>query len=269
MPCYSPTRCRQFALGILMLGLIGPAFAQQKNGPSCPSRPIVLGLYEFGRFYHAGAGLDKDIAEQMAARSGCKFELRVMTRGRIWQDLQGGRVDMTLSASATPERTLFAWATPYIWVKNVMILNKDVDTRIRSSSDFIAAPNLRLGVIRGHFQGKAYAGFISQLRNLDRVEEIDDTERLYAMFKAGRFQAMLGSQLVYSNYFKDGEVRIEDWEPAGPKGAANLLISKKNFGQEEAKRWADLMKAMASDGSMQRMLSKYMDPADAAKMLFP
>ncbi len=269
MPYQAHIRIKHVAVGALLLGLTWPALAQQKAGPSCPPRPIVLGLYEFGRFYHAGTGLDKDIAEQMAARSGCKFELRVMMRGRIWQDLQSGNVDMTLSASATPERTMFAWATPYMWVRNVMILSKDVDTRVRSTSDFIATPNLRLGVARGYFQGKAYDGFISQLRNLARVEEIDDTERLYAMFKAGRFQAMLGTQLVYSNYFKDSEVRIEDWDVAGPKGATNLLISKKNFSHEEAKRWADLMKAMVNDGSMLRMLGQYAEPADAARMLLP
>lgn len=269
MPACFLARCSPFALAFLMLGLNGPAFAEQKAGPSCPAQPVVLGLYEFGYFYHAGTGLDKDVADQMATRSGCKFELRVMTRGRIWQELQNGTVDMTLSASAIPERTVFAWAAPYMWLKNMVILSKDVDTHVRSSSDFIATPNLRLGVARGYFMGKTYDSFISQLRNIARVEEVDDTERQYAMFKVGRFQAVLGTQLVYSLYVKDGEARIEDWDPAGPKETTNLLMSKKKFSQAEAKRWEELMKSMVSDGSIQRMLNKYLEPADAAKMLTP
>ncbi|WP_255357028.1 MULTISPECIES: hypothetical protein [unclassified Duganella] len=29
---------------------------------------------------------------------------------------------MTLSAAATPERMVFAWAEPYMWLKNMIIL---------------------------------------------------------------------------------------------------------------------------------------------------
>ena len=269
MPCYRCTSLSRALLGILLLCLSWPALAQQKTGPSCPPRPIVLGLYEFGHYYHAGTGLDKDVAQQMEARSGCKFELRVMQRGRIWQELQVGSMDMTLSAVATPERRTFSWAVPYLWVRNMLILSKEVDPRIRSTADFIAAPYLRLGVGRGFFPGKPYEAFVAQLRNIGRVEEIDDTERLYAMFKAGRFQGMLATQLVYSNYFKDGEVRIEDWASPGPKESTNLLISKKNFSQDEAQRWAGLIKAMLNDGTMLRLLSQYVPRADAAKMLTP
>ena len=39
---------------IFMLCLTEQSFAQQKNRPTCPHRPIVLGVYEFGEFYHAG-----------------------------------------------------------------------------------------------------------------------------------------------------------------------------------------------------------------------
>ncbi len=255
--------------GVLAVGLAGPAMAQQKSGPTCPARPISLGVYEFGNFYRAGAGLDKDIAEQMAARSGCKIELRMMLRGQIWRELQAGSLDMTLSAVATPERTVFAWATQYLWVKNKVILSKNVDANIHSTADFLAAPDLRVGVARGYYVSKSYGDFISQLRNIARVEETVSTEQLFAMFKAGRFQAMMGTLLVYSSYLKDDQARIEDWDPTGPKDAANLLISKKNFSQDEARRWGELMKSMVSDGTILHLLERYASPAEAAKMLTP
>ena len=246
-----------------------PSSAQSRAGPACPSRPIVFGLYEFGGFYRAGAGLDKDVAELLAARSGCRFEYKVMMRGRIWQEMQAGRMDMTLSAIATAERRVFAHAIPYLWMKNMIILNKDVSPGIRSPADFIASPNLRLGVARGHFPGRPFDAFVAQLRNIARIDEIDSTEQLYAMFKAGRFQAVLGTQLVYSQYLRDEQVRIEDWAPSLSREAANLLISKKHFSADDARRWGLLMKEMQADGSVQRMVRRYVPAEDAARMLIP
>ncbi|CAN7232184.1 ABC transporter substrate-binding protein [Pseudoduganella sp. LjRoot289] len=267
MRSFGHTMVRYLPLAALLAGLCLPAAAQQR--PACPAKPIVLGLYEFGRFYHAGTGLDKDIAEQLAVRSGCKFDMRVMLRGRIWQELHGGSVDMTLSAAAPAERKVFAWAIPYLTIKNMVILGKDVDASVRSPADFLAAPYLRLGMGRGHFPGKPYDGFITQLRNIARVDEADSTEQLYAMFKAGRFQAVIGTQLVYTSYFSGERPRIEDWAPGGPRDPVHLMLSKKNFSADDARRWGEVMKDMASDGTMQRLLERYVPPADAARMLAP
>jgi polar amino acid transport system substrate-binding protein len=268
MPQYRRNR-PQAILAALAICLAGAANAQQKAGPACPARPITLGVFEFGNFYRAGGGLDKDVADQMAARSGCKIELRTMLRGQIWRELQAGNLDMTLSAVATPERTTFAWAAPYLWIKNKVILRKDVDAKVHSIGDFIAASNLRVGVARGHYIGKSYGEFVAQLRNIARVEETGSTEQLFSMFKAGRFQAIVGTQLVYSSYLKEDQARVEDWDPAGPRYAVNLLISKKNFSQDESKHWADLMKTMVRDGTMLRLLERYTPSDDAAKMLSP
>jgi polar amino acid transport system substrate-binding protein len=269
MKYYSSTNYFCLILITLVLFLVRPVLAQQKNGPSCLQRPIVMGVYEFGQFYRDGNGLDKDVTEQLEARSGCKFKIQLMLRGEIWHQLQEGSMDMTLSAAATPERTVFAWAIPYLWVKNMMIINKDVDAHVQSTSEFIAAPNLRLGIARGYFPGTAYNDFIAQLRNLARIDETGDSDRLFAMFKAHRFQAMLAPQLVYDSYLEEGQYRVEDWAPNAPRDSSNLLISKKNFSQDEAKRWGEIMNAMISDGSLRGMLEKYVSPADATRLLAP
>ena len=269
MGFFRRTYCKYLPPTLLLACCSLSVTAQQPPRPSCPSRPIVVGLYEFGRYYQAGAGLDKDVADQLAARSGCKFDLRVMLRSRIWQELQGGGVDLTLSAAAPAERKVFSWAIPYLWSKNMVILHKDADAGMRSTADFIAAPSMRLGLARGHFIGVPYDGFVSQLRNIARVDDADSTDQLFAKFKAGRYQAILGSQMVYSAYLKEGEAKIVDWAPAAPRFATHLLLSKKTFTSVEAKRWEALMKDMISDGSMQRMLERYVPPADAARMLAP
>jgi polar amino acid transport system substrate-binding protein len=103
------------------------------------------------------------------------------------------------------------------------------------------------------------------------VEDVDDTDRLYAMFKAGRFQALVAPKLVYASYLKEeiaaGNVRVEDWGAAKPNVAANLMMTKARFSADESRRWGALLKDMRADGTLQRMIARYVGPEDAGRML--
>ena len=267
----SPLRSAILTAALSCLAL--SALAQAQKAAGCPSRPIVVGLYEFGFFYHAGNGLDKDVAEQLQKRSGCAFEFRVMSRRSIWQGMQSGTVDMTLSAAATPERLAFAWAEPYLWARNMVLLRKDVGPNVRSIADFMNEPSLRLGVVRGFVAGVDYEEFVTQLRNIGRVEEVDDANQMYAMLRAGRFQAVLSSQLGYASYLKDeiasGQVRVEDWGRSKARGTANLLVSKKSFSPDDARRWGELLKSLTADGTITRLVARYVDHESALRMTTP
>lgn len=51
------------------------------------------------------------------------------------------------------------------------------------------------------------------------------------------------------------------------KGHAQLVITKKNFSEAEARRWNQLMQGMIKDGNMLQILKKYVSKAEAEKML--
>jgi polar amino acid transport system substrate-binding protein len=261
----------RWLLALMLAWTCLPALADKMPAPACPARPIVVGLYEFGNFYRAGAGLDKDLAEELRKRSGCIFSYKVMQRRAIWPALQSGSVDMTFSAAATPERMVFAWAEPYMWVRNMLVLRKEGSGGVHSLADFIADPNLRLGHGRAYAAGPPFEDFVAQLRNIGRVEDVDDSDRLYAMFKAGRFQALLAPKLVYGSYLKDeiaaGTVRVEDWGAARQNIPTNLMMAKVRFSAEESRRWGALLKEMRADGTLLRMIARYVGPEDAGRML--
>jgi polar amino acid transport system substrate-binding protein len=180
---------------------------------------------------------------------------------------------MTLSAAATPERLAFAWAEPYLWARNMVLLRKDVGPNVRSIADFMNEPSLRLGVVRGFVAGVDYEEFVTQLRNIGRVEEVDDANQMYAMLRAGRFQAVLSSQLGYASYLKDeiasGQVRVEDWGRSKVRGTANLLVSKKSFSPDDARRWGELLKSLTADGTITRLVARYVDHESALRMTTP
>lgn len=246
------------------------ALLQAQNLPACPSRPIVLALQELGQFYRAGVGLDKDMADEFAARSGCKFETPVLPRARTWQEIEAGRVDMTLSALKTAERAEKFWFFPYLQARLVVIIHKDKAVTIKSQEDFLKQDNLLLGAVRSTNHGYNET-FVQQLRKSNRVVDVNDSERLYAMLEARRFDAVIGLQLIYGAYLDqtqmESKYKVIDWSPENLKGHAQLVLARKNFSEAEAQRWNQLLQAMIRDGTMLRLLKKYVSKAEAEKML--
>ena len=72
-------------------------------------------------------GIDTDIVEELARRSGCQLALVLESRVRIWAMLESGQLDMTVSGIATPERQAYANFIPYLASRNYILLSKDVD----------------------------------------------------------------------------------------------------------------------------------------------
>lgn len=246
------------------------ALLQAQNLPQCPSRPVVLALQELGQFYRAGVGLDKDMADELAVRSGCKFETPVLPRTRTWHEIEAGRVDMTLSALKTSERAEKFWLFPYLQARLQVVIYKDKAITIKSQEDFLKQDNLFLGAVRSFNHGYNEA-FVQQLRKLNRVIDVNDSERLYAMLEARRFDAVIGLPLIYNAYLDreqmEDKYKAIDWSPQNMKGYAHLALTKKNFSEAEAQKWNQLLQAMIKDGTLLRLLKKYVSKTEAEKML--
>ncbi|MFZ6743307.1 substrate-binding periplasmic protein [Undibacterium sp. JH2W] len=258
----------RYALYLSLLNF--SSLLQAQNLPTCPARPIVLALQELGQFYRAGVGLDKDMADEFASRSACKFETPVLPRARTWQEIEAGRVDMTLSALKTTERAEKFWFFPYLQARLLVIIHKDKAVNIKSQEDFLQQSNLFLGAVRSANHGYN-EGFVQQLRKLGRVVDVNDSERLYTMLEARRFDAVIGVQLIYGAYLDqkqmENKYKTIDWSPKDLKGHAQLVLTRKNFSEVEAQRWNQLLQAMVRDGTMLRLLQKYVSKAEAEKML--
>jgi polar amino acid transport system substrate-binding protein len=235
----------------------------------CPNHPLVVGMYEFGGFYSNGSGLDLDIVNELARRSGCRFVVKVLNRENIWIGMQNGSIDMTLSAAAIKERLTFARAYPYFMMRNYVVFNSKVKPTVRSAEDVIADPALRLGAVEGFYVGNNYDSFVTSLRNIGRVDNIENVERLFLMLKANRFQVVISTPMVFYAYLKNESYRYEDWYPESAKTTGNLLISKRTLTEADADRIGKLVQAIATDGTFAKLIRKYVDEQLAQQMMLP
>ena len=210
-----------------------------------------------------GRGIDADVQQELARRTGCRFEVSVQPRARTWSDLRAGRVDMAGSGVPTPERLAYVWIEPYLVEKNYMVLARRVGDDVRTLADFERERSLQMGGVRAFSHGPGLDPLVERLRKNHRLEEVADTETLFRMFAAGRFDAFVTSQFLLHYYLPQlpdpSALRIEDWDPVAAI-PAGLVLSRRRFSAPQAQAWQGLVRDMVADGTMGRILERYLGP---------
>ena len=126
--------------GTALLLSVAMGVSQAGDGPDC-SRPLTLALHEHGLLYSSdtGSGIDKDVADELIRRSGCKVIVSVMTRARIWQLIESGALDFSLSGIRNETRDTFAGFAWYFSNKYYLLARRDAN--VSQLSTFEKNPN--------------------------------------------------------------------------------------------------------------------------------
>lgn len=238
--------------------------------PSCGDRPIRLAFFEYGLYYSHGEGIDKDLADALQQRSGCRFEADVEARARTWEDLRTGALDLATSALETPERDEFAWFEPYLWIKNMVVLPDDVGQKVKSPEDFAAQPKLKLGIVRGFKHGAELDRWVDRLRRDERVIDYVDAELLFRNLAAHRVDGVIADSLVYRRLLSPSQLDrmvIEDWAPGQPGDPVNLVFSKVRFDRAAIEQWRGLIRELIADGTVADIFRRHLPEAEAESLL--
>jgi polar amino acid transport system substrate-binding protein len=242
----------------------------------CGKTPIRLAFYEYGLFYFTGdggvaKGIDSDIVDELKKRSGCKFETQVMARARIWADLSSGALDMSVSGIQNMERDRFAWFAQYAVVKNFALVQADNAKTVRNADEFLAATGLKFGVVRSFKHGTAQDQWLDTLRAQQRVEESPDADTVFRKLKDRRVQAIFSQPIVYRRmldlFDMRNQVVIEDWTPTEMGVLHGLILAKSRFSETHAGQWRELVNGMHQDGTLKKIYSRYLPPAEVTRML--
>lgn len=255
---------RIFIFLLIMLGNINLAKAVT---PDC-SRPYTLALHDHGLLYSAetDAGIDKDVADELIRRSGCKVTVSLMPRARIWQLIESGALDFSLSGIRNAERDKFAAFAWYFSNKYYLLVRKD--SGIRNLADFTRNDRLQLGVIRGFRYSENANQMVDRLQVENRLSMAGGLAPLYQTLMLNRIQGMIIEPFDYPTLeekrIRDLTTIIEFNDPAVPHG---LIMSKKSLALSEQEKWRVLVNGMRTDGTMRRIFEKYFAPDLAAAMV--
>lgn len=250
--------------GLLLAFGFGSAVAA---GPDC-SRPFTLALHDHGLLYSADTdtGIDKDFADELIRRSGCKVRVSLMSRARIWQLVESGALDFSLSGIANAERKQFAAFAWYFSNKYYLLVRKDVG--ISQLTDFESNDQFQLGIIRSFRYSASANGLVDKLLAANRISQASGLAPLYQALLLNRIQGMIMEPFDYpaldEKKIRDLSTIIELNDPAIPHG---LIMSKKSLSAFEQNKWRALVNDMRADGSVRRIFEKYFKPQLTASMV--
>jgi len=284
-----PRRSRRWVLAAALAGLAcaraavpEPPSAQESAAPVAPaasapaaptpvrpdcSRPLSLGLHEHGVLYTAqtGEGIDKDVADEMSHRSGCHITLTVLPRARIWQLIESGALDFTLSGISNPQRDKFAGFAWYVSNKYYLLVRRDAD--VRSVREFRRKHALKLGLIRSFRYGEQANAFVDDLESEERITYAGSLDPLYTILLDGGIQAMIiepfDFPVIAGAQLKARTSILDFGDPPVPHG---LVMSRKSLSLAQQQAWRDVINAMRADGTIRRIFEKYF-PADLARQM--
>jgi polar amino acid transport system substrate-binding protein len=240
------------------------------EGPDC-SRPLTLALHDHGLLYSAetGEGIDKDFATELIRRSGCQVTVTVLPRARIWQLIESGGLDFSLSGISNEAREKFAAFAWYFTDPYYLLVRKDAG--VQRIADFEGNPRLRLGVIRSFRYSSSANRLVDKLDADQRVSYASGLEPLYQVLLLDRIQGMIIEPFDYPA-LTAGKIRevttiLEFGDPPVPHG---LIMSRKSLAAAELAKWRALVVSMREDGTVLRIFEKYFKPELARAMVdFP
>lgn len=262
--CFLGGRMTRYLIALLLAcSLLAPAGA---TGFDC-ARPYTLALHEHGLLYSAAtdSGIDKDVADELIRRSGCKVVVSVMPRSRIWQLIESGALDFSLSGITNAERDKFASFAWYFANKYYLLVRKD--SAVSTHLDFERA-GLQLGVIRSFRYSVSANRLVDRLHLANRVSQAGGLDPLYQALMLNHIQGMIIEPFDYpaldEKKIRELTAIIEFNDPPVPHG---LIMSKTSLSPGEQEKWRALLSEMRNDGTIRRIFEKYFKPEMAAAMV--
>lgn len=253
------------AVGMLLAGT--PAAAQSAADYGC-DRPVRLAFYEFGALYHDGAGIDRDVVEEVARRTGCQFVTDVEPRSQIWKELQAGTLDMTPSGLRNDARRQFVYFVPYLGLKNAVVAERAIADQITSFDDVVAHPEWRIGVVQAYLYGPYFDFRLNLARKQTQV--YPDQDAIYRALQEGEVNVIISPAFNYEFYFRTPEQRqrfaMADVSPAPPI-PQNMIFSQKRFTAGQLGAWSRLFEQMYLDGTIMRICEDHVSAQMARALL--
>lgn len=245
---------------ILLWIFLSCPLAAAAGPPDC-SRAYTLALHDHGLLYsrQTGEGIDKDVADELIRRSGCKVSVSLMPRARIWQLIESGALDFSLSGIGNEARDRFAGFAWYFSNKYYLLVRKDA--AVARLADFEANRALKLAVIRSFRYSVTANRFVDLLDAQARVSYGTQLDPLYQVLLDNRVQAMIIEPFDYptleSATIREQTVVLEFDDPPVPHG---LIMSRKALPEAEQQAWRELVEGMRADGTVRRIFEKYFKP---------
>lgn len=238
---------------------------------ACPA--AVVGVSDLGYSSYLDGdtirGSSIDVLSEVQRRSGCKLTVRWYPRSRLYAQFFNNELDLAGASARTPERDRYGVFLPYTYTHfELVLLNKDAG-KFRSLAEFVEQGTARLNITRGIVYNADTQRQLDRLQQLGRLEYVNDYGVVFRKILAGRADGTLAPASIH--LMNQRQFGLVGKMSAGtvaeaPRLLVGLYVSKK-MPPEVVQRYADALRSIVLDGTMQKFYEGYLG-ADATRRLY-
>jgi polar amino acid transport system substrate-binding protein len=273
MPVLPTPAARLSTLMAISMAIALPATSAKGATPAdCPQATSV-GISDLGyaSYQENGSvrGTSVDVIAELGRRTGCRFDISWFPRGRMFVEFEEGKIDMVLTAARSPERDASGNFVAYTHTQFDLVLRKPVDGTYASLADFVDRSHARLDITRGIVYPPPVQAQLERLQRADRLDYVSDFNLAFRKLAAGRSDGTLAPPVIYLQHLDQLGLRDSVTTtplPESRRQDAGAYLSKRTMAPALQSRFAATLRAIAADGTLQKIYARYVDEATVKRL---
>lgn len=206
-------------------------------------------------------GLDIEIIATAFRNTQCRVSFIKMPWDQAVRSIKSGNIDITMSASKTPERETFAYfSEPYRSEQFVLYVRKDSSKHYKFSklSDIINT-RFKLGVVHGYYYGEDYAGMVKNPISKLNLQEVSNDETNFQKFSNNEIDGVLADTIVGAANIKKLGIadKIEIHPVKIHTSPVYIMFSKKTMSPDIVRKFNEALYKLHANGIYDLIISKY------------
>jgi polar amino acid transport system substrate-binding protein len=198
-------------------------------------------------------GMMIDVVTEVGKRAGFQMQVQPMAFSSLVSALTSNKVDLLSAAlTITPaHEQIMSFSDPIYAYGEALIVPKSDGKTYKSLNDL-------KGMVIGAQIGTTYLDALKKADVAQEIKSYDATADLMRDLNSGRIQAAIADAPVVSYYLKEGLYADTKIVPTyQPSMIGSLGIGMRKDETDVKRRIDAALKAMAADGTMQKILSKW------------
>lgn len=257
----------------LLLALILPVcflWARPNDSVATCQKKFTVGVNNFAPFaFRVNGklqGLAHDVLSELSERTGCQFVMNEVSRPASVEDLKRGRLDMVALMVKSDDYLPYSEFLPLYKTTRMLAVLKANWVANKKIEDYISDSKIKFANVIGP-KTVMSAGEEKKLVSAGRMVATPDPEGAMHLLSQNRAQAIMMSAFLADYHIKhegleDKIVRIRDESMSMDVG---VFASYRRMNEADRKMMAQAMESMKSDGTLLKILSRYMGSEEALK----
>lgn len=207
-------------------------------------------------------GLYPTLLQELAAATGCQFQIHRVPRARLQKLFESGQADLMAPAAQAASRDAYGEFIPLVQVR-ASLLTTARDQPPRSLAELLARRGDKLVVVRGFTYGPAYDNALATLRSQQRlIEESDPAGVARALHKGLAQATVMTAHILIGTLNQDAELaplaqqlRVEALAELG-WAESGVYLSRRALSETDRKTLSTAVKQAARTGRVWQLFNE-------------